>query len=55
MNRILLAALISLLAVPAVFSGSDMKQFEQFWVDSYEILDNLDEYSAFWIKPHGCV
>lgn len=58
--------MLFLLAVPTLsaegeqvsrelYDSVSASQFEKFWIDSYEILDNLDQYSAFWIKPHGCV
>lgn len=36
-------------------ANSAAKQLESFWIDPANILENLDQYSALWIKPHGCV
>ena len=32
-----------------------MTEFQSFWVDSYDIIDNLSSYDKLWIKPHSCV
>ena len=34
---------------------ASVKKLEKFWIDPSDIASNLDEYSALWIKPHGCV
>lgn len=36
-------------------STARFNQLEKYWIDAQGILDSLDDYSAIWIKPHGCV
>merc|ERR1719223_1528283 len=30
-------------------------KINKFWTDAQEILDNLDQYQALWVKFHNCV
>lgn len=27
----------------------------KYWIDARDVLENLDDYQALWIKIHGCV
>jgi outer membrane biogenesis lipoprotein LolB len=30
-------------------------QINRYWTDANEILDDLDNYQALWVKFHNCV
>ena len=27
----------------------------KYWIDARDVMENLDDYQALWIKVHGCV
>jgi hypothetical protein len=41
--------------LPLVNSRYSAHAMEEFWIDPSTILENLNEYKAFYIKPHHCV
>ncbi|MGK3734368.1 MAG: hypothetical protein ACI8RD_004596 [Bacillariaceae sp.] len=30
-------------------------QLSKYWIDARDVLEDLDQYQALWIKIHGCV
>ena len=30
-------------------------KYQKFWTDAGDVLRDLENYQALWIKPHGCV
>jgi hypothetical protein len=43
------------MAASSQTTQSSAKDMASFWIDPAAVLDQLDEYQALWIKPHGCV
>jgi hypothetical protein len=52
---LLLFALPACAMADVATASSSVEQIESFWIDASDVLDNLDDYQALWIKPHGCV
>lgn len=36
-------------------SQASVNQINRYWTDANEIVENLDNYQALWVKYHGCV
>lgn len=32
-----------------------VNELSKYWIDARDVLDDLDQYQALWIKIHGCV
>eukprot|EP00934_Nitzschia_sp_Nitz4_P005536 Nitzschia sp. Nitz4//scaffold103_size77763//36823//38202//NITZ4_005444-RA/size77763-snap-gene-0.52-mRNA-1//1//CDS//3329532325//5526//frame0 len=47
--------LIQILSLWKISDSASVKSFEGFWVDPMQVLEELDDYRALWVKPHGCV
>ena len=30
-------------------------QLSKYWIDARDVVEDLDQYQALWIKIHGCV
>lgn len=48
-----------LLAGPVLISADrntlSANELSKYWIDARDVLENLDDYQALWIKIHGCV
>lgn len=54
------ATALLLLLAPLLVAASDRSTLSantlsQYWTDARDVLDDLDNYQALWIKIHGCV
>jgi len=51
---LLFVATAPLLLVSAknTLSANDLSKY---WIDARDVLEDLDQYQALWIKIHGCV
>eukprot|EP00957_Ditylum_brightwellii_P169558 12905721-Ditylum_brightwellii.AAC.1 len=36
-------------------SALSANQLSKYWTDARDVLENLDQYQALWVKVHGCV
>jgi len=44
-----------ILSAEASGSQASVNQINRYWTDANEIVENLDDYQALWVKHHGCV
>lgn len=48
-----------LLIAPVLVSANrntvSANDLSKYWIDALDVLSNLDDYQALWIKIHGCV
>jgi hypothetical protein len=54
----LLVRLLQLLLFVAVSAERDTLSanvLAKYWIDARDVLEELDNYQALWIKVHGCV
>lgn len=54
------ATALLLLVVPTVLVAADRDTLSanvlsKYWIDARDVLEELDDYQALWIKIHGCV
>jgi len=49
---LLFAAPVLISADQNTLSANDLSKY---WIDARDVLENLDDYQALWIKIHGCV
>jgi hypothetical protein len=57
---LLTLAVVLVLAValaPAVDADSTVSAnaLSKYWIDARDVLEDLDQYQALWVKVHGCV
>ena len=51
-------ALLLLIAPVLVSADRDTvsaNDLSKYWIDARDVMENLDDYQALWIKIHGCV
>ena len=58
--QMLLATALLLCVGPAMVSASrdntlSAQTLTKYWTDARDVLENLNDYQALWIKVHGCV
>lgn len=58
--RSVVATALLLLVVPSVLVAADRDTLSanvlsKYWIDARDVLEELDDYQALWIKIHGCV
>jgi hypothetical protein len=54
----LLVRLLQLLLFVAVSAERDTLSanvLAKYWIDARDVLEEVDNYQALWIKVHGCV
>ena len=44
-----------ILLVSADQNTLSANDLSKYWIDARDVLENLDDYQALWIKIHGCV
>jgi len=55
------AVIVGTTAVALLLSGSAVEatvsanKIDRYWTDAQDILDNVDQYQALWVKFHNCV
>ena len=61
-SLLLLVSLLATASVVVVVDAADSTytavpyaSYQKYWTDAGDVLKNLDNYQALWIKPHGCV
>ena len=60
-SRIKLAVSVALLLyIAPVLVAADRDaisatDLSKYWIDARDVLEDLDQYQALWIKIHGCV
>jgi hypothetical protein len=37
------------------YQAVSVTEFQSYWIDAMDIVDDLDSYDKLWIKPHSCV
>ena len=42
-------------AADSSYTAVPYANYQKYWTDAGDVLKNLDNYQALWIKPHGCV
>ena len=50
--------LLVIVAPGLVFGERDtlsQNELSEYWFDARDVLEDLDQYQALWIKIHGCV
>jgi hypothetical protein len=55
---LLLVRLLQLLLFVAVSAERDTLSanvLAKYWIDARDVLEEVDNYQALWIKVHGCV
>ena len=58
--QMLLATALLLCVGPAMVSATSANTLSaqtltKYWTDARDVLENLNDYQALWIKVHGCV
>lgn len=49
------AALVLLIAPKLISAEVSANDLSKYWIDARDVLEDLDNYQALWIKIHGCV
>ncbi len=55
--QLALSAALMLLVAPVMADRDTLSanELSKYWIDARDVLENLDDYQALWIKVHGCV
>ena len=58
-RKSLISSILLLLIAPVLVAADrdtlSANVLSKYWIDARDVLEELDNYQALWIKIHGCV